>query len=412
MTAEIDFCMPSLGSDMERGTVTEWCVKEGDRVRRGDIVAVVATEKSDIDIEVWNTGVVAEILVEPGREVTVGTPIARLVVETPTAAEADRSVLASAGVEARSERAGAGDRPPAPVENGIGAAVAKPSAAGVGRLGASPLARRLASELGIDLDGLRGTGPGGAVVARDVTPASIVEPESIEAPQPDHHRRAESLEAMRRAISRSMSRSKRDIPHYYLGHDIDLETSLAWLESTNAQRSVQQRVLPAALLLKAVALAAARVPHFNGFLEDERFRAGDGVHLGVAISLRGGGLIAPAIHDADALSLPELMARLRDLVDRTRQGRLRGSEINDATLTVTNLGDRGVDVVHGVIYPPQVALVGFGRIAERPAVVDHRLEVRRNVTASLAADHRATDGAAGARFLLTIDQLLQKPEEL
>ncbi len=404
MNAEIDFCMPSLGSDMERGTVTEWCVKEGDRVRRGDIVAVVATEKSDIDIEVWNSGVVAEILVEPGREVTVGTPIARLVVEASTAAEADRSVLAHAGGEATADRAG--DRPPPPVT------MAKPSAAGAGRIGASPLARRLASELGIDLDGLRGTGPGGAIVARDVTPASIVEPESIEAPQPDHHRRAESVEAMRRAIARSMSRSKRDIPHYYLGQDVDLETSLAWLESTNAGRPIQQRILPAALLLKAVAGAAARLPLFNGFWEEERFRTGDGVHLGVAISLRGGGLIAPAIHHADTLSIPELMARLRDLVDRTRQGRLRGSEINDATLTVTNLGDRGVDVVHGVIYPPQVALVGFGRIAERPAVVDHRLEVRRNVTVSLAADHRATDGAAGARFLLTVDQLLQKPEEL
>ena len=217
---------------------------------------------------------------------------------------------------------------------------------------------------------------------------------------------------MRLAIGRLMARSKREIPHYYLEHDAELTAALAWVAHTNETAPVEQRLLPAVLLYKAVAVAAAAHPELNGFWLDDRFVAGSGVHLGVAISLRGGGLVAPAVHDADQLSLTDLMAALRDLTTRARGGRLRGSEMTDATITVTNLGDQGVRAVYGVIYPPQVALVGFGRVSDRVWDVDGGIGIRPAVTATLAADHRATDGHLGARFLADVVRRLQHPEEL
>jgi pyruvate dehydrogenase E2 component (dihydrolipoamide acetyltransferase) len=194
--------------------------------------------------------------------------------------------------------------------------------------------------------------------------------------------------------------------------DLDVGVALAHLTARNAQVPVADRVLPAALLLKAAALAAHAVPELNGTYVDGSFRPGAGVHLGVAVRLRGGGLVAPALHDADTLPLDELMRRLQDLVARARAGRLRSSEMSDPTLTVTNLGDQGVDTVYGVVYPPQVALLGLGRIRERPWAVDGMIGVRPVLRATLAADHRVTDGIVGARFLRTFDRLLQEPEAL
>jgi pyruvate dehydrogenase E2 component (dihydrolipoamide acetyltransferase) len=209
-----------------------------------------------------------------------------------------------------------------------------------------------------------------------------------------------------------MARSKREIPHYYLSTTVDFSAASSWLARTNEARSVTARLLPATLLLKATAVAAHEVPGFNGFWADEAFQPSEAVHLGVAVSLRARGLVAPAIHDAHALTIDALMSNLRDLVQRARSGSLRSSEMSDPTITVTNLGDQGVDAVFGVIYPPQVALVGFGRVVERPWAVDGMLAVRPVVTATLAADHRVSDGHDGARFLATIDRLLQSPEEL
>jgi pyruvate dehydrogenase E2 component (dihydrolipoamide acetyltransferase) len=171
-------------------------------------------------------------------------------------------------------------------------------------------------------------------------------------------------------------------------------------------------MLAAVLQLKAVARAAREFPEFNGFWIDDRFVGSDAVHVGVAVALRGGGLVAPALHDADTKTLDELMRDLRDLVSRTRAGRLRSSEMSDPTLTVTNLGEQGVQTVFGVIYPPQVALVGFGKIVERPWAEHGMVGVRPTVSLTLSADHRASDGARGAAFLSRIDQLLQEPGSL
>lgn len=217
---------------------------------------------------------------------------------------------------------------------------------------------------------------------------------------------------MRRAIAAAMTRSKREIPHFYLGQTIDLSRALAWLGQENLRRPVTERVLHGALLLKAVALALREVPELNAVWEGETLVRKDDVNVGVAIALRGGGLVAPAIHRTDELSLDELMHAFRDLVSRARAWSLRSSEMTDPTITVTSLGERGVESVFGVIFPPQVAIVGFGTLVERPWITEGQILPCPVVTASLSADHRVTDGHRASAFLAAVDRLLQEPEEL
>jgi pyruvate dehydrogenase E2 component (dihydrolipoamide acetyltransferase) len=294
------------------------------------------------------------------------------------------------------------------------------------RVRSSPYARKRAGELGIDLESVAGSGPGGAVRAADLMQAGQAKPAAVEAPaaravEPpplarqdarDSDERSSRQLAMRQAIGTLMARSKREIPHYYLSTTIDLAAATSWLRARNAGRSPNEQLTAAALLFKAAALACREVQEVNGFWLEDHFSASQAVHLGIAISLRGGGLLAPAIHDADTLAVAELMGRLRDLVSRARTGRLRSAEMRDPSITVTNLGDRGVESVLGVIYPPQVALVGFGKVVDRPWAVDGMLTVRPVVTATLAADHRASDGHRGGLYLEAVDRLLQVPEEL
>jgi pyruvate dehydrogenase E2 component (dihydrolipoamide acetyltransferase) len=191
-----------------------------------------------------------------------------------------------------------------------------------------------------------------------------------------------------------------------------MHRALAWLQSENLKRSVKDRLLPAAMLIRAVALALKDIPDLNGYWVNDRLETKESLNIGFAIALRQGGLITPAILDAERKSLDELMAALSDLILRTREGRLRSSEISEATITITNLGDLGVETVYGVIYPPQVALVGFGSIQERPWAANGMLGVRPALTATLAGDHRATDGRRGAQFLEALDRYLQEPEKL
>jgi pyruvate dehydrogenase E2 component (dihydrolipoamide acetyltransferase) len=217
---------------------------------------------------------------------------------------------------------------------------------------------------------------------------------------------------MRRAIAAAMARSKREIPHYYLGTHIDMSRALTWLQTENLRRPVTERLLYSVLLLKAVALAVHEIPEMNGFWVDGAFNPSEAVHVGVAISLRQGGLIAPAIHDLDKKSLDEIMRNLRDLVKRVRAAVLRSSEVADATITVTSLGEQGVETVFGIIYPPQVALVGFGKVTEQPWAANGMVGAKPVIMATLAADHRASDGHRGGLFLAAIDRLLQEPEKL
>lgn len=264
----------------------------------------------------------------------------------------------------------------------------------------------------MDVRGLRGSGPQSAIGIDDVEAAARIPPAGAPAAAPQKARRGFDPAAMRQAIATAMARSKREIPHYYLGLAIDMARALEWLAGENARRDVENRLLPGALLLKATALALRDVPELNGFWIDGAPKLSAAVHVGWAISLRGGGLMAPAIHDADKLSIDQSMAALRDLVMRVRTARIRGSEMTDPTVTVTSLGERGAESVYGVIYPPQLAIVGFGALREVAAVGEGTLVVRPTIQATLSADHRASDGASGGRLLMAIDRRLQKPEDL
>ncbi len=388
----IEFKLPSLGADMDEGKLVQWKVNPGDSVKKGDIVAVVDTSKSAIDVEIWDEGTVWELALQPGETVPVGTVIARLLAPGETVAHAEAEKARLPGVAARPRLA---TTPPESTLTPL------PAGARGSRPRISPAARARAAALGLDLAAIAGTGPDGAILLEDV--------ERLAAAGTQPKDRGTE---MRRAIAAAMARSKREIPHFYLATDIPLGVASRWLTARNESRPVTGRVLMAAVLLKAVAVALRSHPQLNGSYAEGAFRPGSGIHPGVAIFIRGGGLIAPAIHDADALGLDALMRQLVDLAARARSFSLRSSELSDPTITVTNLGDQGVALVHGVINPPQVALVGFGKVTERPWVEHGVLVATPVVTATLAADHRVSDGHVGAAFLDEVARLLQDPERL
>jgi pyruvate dehydrogenase E2 component (dihydrolipoamide acetyltransferase) len=348
-----EFQMPSLGADMAAGTLLAWRKSPGDQLAKGDTIAEVDTDKGVIDVEVFHPGVLDEILVAAGTKVPVGTPLARI------------REAGEPGERPRSETR--------PIEPDRGA-------------------------------GLQPATPG--------PPAQGDSDVESAASGPSHPLTESPADRMRRSIAAAMTRSNREIPHYHLWTTIDLERATRWLNDVNPKRPVEGRLLPGVLLLKATALALGKHPEFSAVWEDDRVRLRQPFQIGVAISLRGGGLVVATLHDAATRSLDDLMAGLRDLTTRARTGRLTSSELADSTLTVTSLGDRGVEGVLGVIYPPQVALVGFGRIADRPWAIDGQVVARPLVTASLAADHRASDGHRGGLFLAAIDGLLQEPGKL
>ncbi|TJZ59307.1 2-oxo acid dehydrogenase subunit E2 [Streptomyces piniterrae] len=432
------FTMPSLGAGVEAGTLREWLVGPGDEVRTGDPVAVVETSDATVEVRCSAAGTVERVLVEPGASVPVGTPLAWIDPAEETREESEeekaggelahtevgpliRHLAERRGVDLDAVHgSGRGGRVTrADVDQAVDAVTPPP------QIPATPLARRLAEVFSVDLGAVRGTGTHGAVRASDVRRAAAGRSAGTKAAQeaaPEAGRaagRSTVREAARRAgpsagTDREGARVPRipHVPHYRLSTTIDMTTAIGWLNEHNRGRPAAERLPPSALLFKAAALAAREVPELNGFWTGDRFTAGTGVHLGVTVPLPGGGLVAPALHNADTLQLPRLMADLTDLVTRARTGGLRGSEVSDATITVTELGDLGVESVFDVVRSPQVALAGFGRVVERPCAVDGVIDVRPVVTATLSADRRATDAATGARYLQAVDRCLQRPEEL
>ena len=401
-----EFRMPSLGADMEFGTPVDWRVKPGDVVKRGDVVALVETKKGVIEVEIFENGMIDSLVVQPGQKVPVGTTLATL--QSDGQKVEAQAAPASAAIARVATAAVKEEKPP------LKASVALALVEEASRLRASPLARKHAQELGVDLSGIPGTGVDGSITVVDVERAAgSVKPSAAPTtPAPPVTPKGLDLGAMRRVIAAAMARSKREIPHYYLSTTIDMRRSFDWLAAENAKRPVTKRLLYSALLIRAVALALRSTPELNGFWIDDGFKASEGIHIGVAISLRQGGLINPAMHDVDKKHLDELMENMLDLINRARTGHPRSSELSDGTITVTNLGEQGVETVFGVIYPPQVALVGFGKITERPVASNGMVGVRPMIDATLAADHRVSDGHRGGRFLLAIDRLLQEPEKL
>jgi pyruvate dehydrogenase E2 component (dihydrolipoamide acetyltransferase) len=375
----MQFELPSLGSDMDQGKLLEWKVKPGDHVKRGQVIAVVDTSKAAVDIEIWHDGVIGELLVEPGTSIPVGTAMATIL---------ESGETQTPGIKAE----------------------------GAIRHAVTPSARKRAKELGVDSDKVRGTGAQGSVTLADVEAAALsgklAEPPATSTKVIIQTEASGRHAEMRKTIAAAMSRSKREIPHYYLSEMIPMDAALQLLLQHNQSVPVRQRILPVVMQIKALATVLQKMPQFNGYFRDGVFQPVLKVNAGMAISLRGGGLVAPAILDVGAKSLPQLMEELADLVKRARAGSLYSSEMSEPSITVTNLGDQGVESVFGVIYPPQVALVGFGRLTARPWAVGSELRAVSVLTATLAGDHRVSDGHQGALFLAGIRDLLQHPESL
>jgi pyruvate dehydrogenase E2 component (dihydrolipoamide acetyltransferase) len=389
-----NFLMPSLGADMEDGTVVEWLKNVGDTVERGDVIAVVETVKGAIEIEIFEDGVLDEIIASPGTNVAVGDVLALI----NDGKDGKVKEIASAEVEIPETA----DKPVGDEE------IVSPQTGGPAR--ASPAARERAREMGIEIETVP-PGPRGVIGLFEVEAASF---EKTPKPKPPVSKTKSGLDldAMRKAIGAAMERSKREIPHYYVNSTLDVTAFVEWLTKTNAERPVADRLLYAAPLLKAVAIAIKDVPELNGLFEQDERKPNDHVHIGLVTALRGGGLIAPAVHDADTLTVDAVMAKLSDVVSRVRSGRLRGSEITDPTISLSILGEATADSLFPIIYPPQVAIIGCGAVRLRPWIVNDKTVPRQTLIVTVAGDHRVSDGRAAGRFLNRLNQILQEPETL
>lgn len=403
----IEFLMPSLGADMEDGTLVEWRKKPGDAIKRGDIIAEVDTQKGLIEIEVFEEGFVGELLIKEGTKVPVGTPMAlintegtKLEIEKKTKTEAQKPEKKQVEIQPTEEAI-----PVRPVGHD----------GEERRIKASPLARKIAEDNNIDLSKITGTGENGAITKHDVemaiTKKATEIPEEKPLSEPIPKKTVPANESIRLAVAAAMSKSNREIPHYYLEKKIDMSTALAWLKEANKTRNIQDRLLPTALLIKSVAAALDEVPQLNGFWVDG-LQLKNEINIGFVVSLRTGGIIVPTIQQADIKTVDEIMNNLNDLIPRARAMKLRSSELGNSTITLTNLGDGGADSVFGVIYPPQLAVIGFGNTSQQAFVENGMLGFRPVIRASLAGDHRATDGLTGSRFLASLNKHLQNPNAL
>lgn len=397
--------MPSLGSQMIEAKLVQWHVQPGDTVKKGDIIGEIDTEKGLIDIEVFEDGIITELVAKEGEVVPVGSVMAVINGEDKSA---ESPVKISETTEKKARDDGESKATTQKTKTRTKASPAE-------RVKASPLAKRVAEDLKVDISKVKGSGEGGTIHRKDVETfarqKTTDETFEEELDMAEHISKAEG-KSMRQSISAAMSRSNKEIPHYYLETDIDMKTTLGWLSKENKNRSVNERLMPPILLIKAVANALTEVPQLNGFWTDEAMHIEEGIHVGFAISLRQGGLVIPAILDADLKLLDEIRSDFVDMVTRAREGHLRSREISSATITITNLGERGAEKVFGKIYPPQVALVGFGKITDQPRAIDGSIGVRPILSTVLAGDHRATDGHTGSQFLEKLNDQLQHPENL
>ena len=389
----IEFLMPSLGADMEAGTLIEWRKKPGDTVKRGDIIAEVETQKGLIEIEVFDEGIIGELLIKEGAKIPVGTVMALI---NPSGTELKKK-------EITPEQTAIAIQPTE--EKTIEKVKEEKSEART--IKASPLAKRMAAENIIDLSQIQGTGEEGAITKEDVENA-IAQKEKI---ANSEEKNIPQVQAIRSAVAAAMSKSNREIPHYYLEKRIDMTKALAWLGETNHKLPIQKRLLPAALLIKSVAQSLVDFPNLNASW-DNGLQLKKEINIGFVVSLRGGGIIIPTIHNANLKNTSEIMEALNDIIPRARAMKLRSSDLSDSTITITSLGEGGADVVFGVIYPPQVAIIGFGGSSQQAVVENGMLGIRHVFTVTLAGDHRATDGLTGSDFLVTLNKHLQNPESL
>jgi len=397
--------MPKMGYDMTEGKIVRWLKHEGDEVSRGEPVATIETEKVNIDIEAYASGVLRRIVAQEGQMVPVGEPIAVIGAPDEEIGEVPPPKAAEAGA------------PPTPAEEA--APAWETAARAEERIKATPIARRLAEEHSIDLSRVQGTGPDGRITREDVeafiqqrdkAPAAAPTPSAV-APAPAVPGEEVELSRMRQAIARHMADSKRTIPHFYVTTTIDMSEALRLRRSLNAMLPEESRISINDLIIKAAAKALQKFPEFNATLENGRVRYHKEVNIGVAIALDEG-LIAPAISNCVSKSLPEIAAASRDLAARARDGRLRPDEYSAVTFTVSNLGMYDVDNFIAIINPPQSAVLAVGSVMPQAVVRDNQIAVADVMKMTVSADHRVTDGARAAQFLQEIKRHLQNPVSL
>lgn len=403
--ANYSITMPSLGADMDQGKLLEWHITVGDVINKGDLIAVVETQKAAVEIESFRSGTVTELIAQVGDIIPVGQVIARLdLAETDQSAPVAATPLSTVATTTVPTPA-----MPEPLAPAASTHITHPPGQ---RVRISPAARRRASELEVDLQTLTGTGRDGAIELHDVEQAFAARANSAEA-KPPATSPGPSLINVRAAIAQVMSRSKREIPHYYLQSQFALDKLVTWLDTQNQTLPPEQRLFMPAVLMRAIVLALATNPAMNGVYENGLFTPSAAIHLGITVALKPDGVMTPAIIDAQDMSLSQLNTAFSDLVQRTRAGKLRNRELTDGTITVTNLGDLGADAVTGIIFAPQVALLGLGRIYKAPIVdADGGLRAGWAINASLAADHRVSDGLAGSKLLNILGRLFNQPEQL
>jgi pyruvate dehydrogenase E2 component (dihydrolipoamide acetyltransferase) len=415
--------MPRLSDTMERGTVARWAKKEGDTIAEGEVLADIETDKATMELESYETGVLLKILVQEGESAELGAPIALVgeageTVELPVANGDAASASEEAPADApKAEPAAARPARPAPSANG--------GASGTVELRASPIARRMAADAGLDLRPLagRGSGPDGRIVKVDVerlanegvsaraaaapptTPRTAPPP----APVPGAWAEAEGKEpsAMQRAVARRMTESKQNVPHFYLQSEVDMTRAIELRREIN--RSLGDggtKVSINDLIIRACAVSLIEHPQFHRSWLGDRIVQHEHAHVGIAVALDDG-LIVPVLRDADRMTLTEIAAATKDIVNRARSGKVRQHEIEGGTFTVSNLGMFGVTSFEAIINPPEPGILAVGRTIERPVILDGQVVGRPIMAVTLSVDHRAASGADGARLLQSIVRRLE-----
>lgn len=383
--------MPKLSDTMEEGTILQWIKSEGDEVHRGEIIAEVASDKASFELEADGDGTL-HLLAEKGSAHPIGAPIAQIVAPGETATELPAPPAVAPPTDSSD-----------PEGQGSGPDLGSEGAAQPARARVSPLARKLAQQLGVDPRSVVGSGPGGLVVREDILTASAAAGTTAgtAAGVADPTR-------MQLAIARRMVAAKAPVPHFYVGATVRMEAALRTVAALRSGPSAEATV--SHLVVKATALAVAQHPDLNRSWVDERFHSHERVNIALAVALDGG-LVAPVVRDADRKSVPELAAEIRQLVQRARQSALRESELNGAGLTISNLGMYGVDDFTAIVSPPESAVLAVGAVQERPVVAGGKLEVGQVMRLNLSCDHRVVYGAEAASFLAELRTLLEHPDE-
>ena len=403
--------MPQMGFDMKEGTLVRWIKREGDEVASGEIIAEIETDKAVVEIEAFDSGVLRQTLIDEGTTVPVGEVIAVIaaadeeVAERPAPAAAPAKAPAAAAVPPPSAA------PPAP----------SPAPAMRGDVKASPLAKREAQKLGIDIAAVPGTGPNGRVTKKDVTDfaaggaqapaAPVAAPSAVSAPAAGPKRgEVVALSKMRDAIARSMTYSKQHIPHVYLTAVVDMSDAARLRGQLNAALP-DDKISFNDMALKACAMALVKHPLMNASYTEDGIHVKERVNVGMAIALETG-LIAPALLDTDTLTLRDVAGATKALAGRARAGKLSADEYTGATFNVTNLGMYGVEEFTAIITPPQAAALAVGAVTPTPVVRDGEVQVADLMRVTLSLDHRVADGAQGAEFLAEVRRLLENPVTL